>query len=110
MTRRTRSPRGGATELHLNADEAMLKHRALALYASERGNLAHINVVEEAYRPLPRHDYGTPPHTGRLFRERFHWVPFRHPRIDFAPSAEVYAALGRWHSARTLDIAPIADG
>jgi hypothetical protein len=30
-----------------------------------------------------------------LFRERFHWVPFRHPRIDFDRSADILAALRR---------------
>jgi hypothetical protein len=48
----------------------------------------------------PAHDYGAPPHVGRLFRERFHWVPFRHPRIDWAASAEVYRDIGAWASAR----------
>jgi N-acetylglucosamine malate deacetylase 1 len=88
--------RGGVIELHLSREEAADKRRALALYASERGNLAHIKTKAEAYRPLPRHDYAAPPHPGTLFRERFHWVPFRHPRIDFIPSAEVYRALGTW--------------
>jgi hypothetical protein len=88
--------RGGVIELNLNDQEQQLKRHALGLYASERGNLAHIQVAMEAYRPLPRHDYAAPPHGGTLFRERFHWVPFRHPRIDFTPSAEIYAALGRW--------------
>lgn len=102
--------RGGVIELHLDRDEAALKRQVLAIYASERGNLAHIRGAEEAYRPLPRHEYAAPPHPGTLFRDRFHWVPFRHPRIDFTPSAEIYPALGRWHAARALDIAPVADG
>jgi len=91
--------RGGVIELCLDRAERALKRRALALYASERGNLAHIRVADEAYRPLPRHDYARPPHAGTLFRERFHWVPFRHPRIDFTPSSEVYAQLDRWAKA-----------
>jgi LmbE family N-acetylglucosaminyl deacetylase len=82
----------------LTADEVAMKQRALACYASERGNLKHIGAKQESWRPLPRHDYGAPPHPGRLFRERFHWVPFRHPRIDFEPSAAVYAEIGRWSS------------
>ena len=102
--------RGGVVELRLDRAEAAQKRRALALYASERGNLMHIRTAEEACRPLPRHDYAAPPHPGTLFRERFHWVPFRHPRVDFTPSAEVYAALGRWHAAQALDIAPAAEG
>jgi LmbE family N-acetylglucosaminyl deacetylase len=93
--------RGGVVELALDRQEAALKRRALALYASERGNLAHIRVAAEAYRPLPRRDYAVPPHAGTLFRERFHWVPFRHPRIDFTPSAEIYGVLGHWSAAIT---------
>ena len=101
--------RGGVIELRLGREERALKIQALGRYASEHANLTHIKAVEEAYRPLPAHDYATPPHPGTLFRERFHWVPFRHPRVDFTPSAEVYAALGRWHAARALDIAPAVD-
>ena len=102
--------RGGVIELNLSRDEAADKRRALALYASERGNLAHIKTEAEAYRPLPRHDYGAPPHPGTLFRERFHWVPFRHPRIDFTPSKDVYRALGLWQARPALDIASAAEG
>ena len=91
--------RGGVVELTADRDEARLKRKALALYASERGNLRHIRIGEEAYRPLPRHDYAAPPHPGTLFRERFHWVPLRHPRIDFTPSAEIYSLLGQWSAA-----------
>jgi LmbE family N-acetylglucosaminyl deacetylase len=109
-TNRFIDARGGVIELRLSRAEALLKRRALALYASERGNLAHIKTTEEAYRPLPRHDYAAPPHEGTLFRERFHWVPFRHPRIDFTPSAAVYAALGRWSAAWKLDITRAAEG
>ena len=91
--------RGGVVELRAGRDESRLKREALALYASERGNLRHIRIGDEAYRPLPRHDYSAPPHPGTLFRERFHWVPIRHPRIDFTPSAEIYSVLGRWSAA-----------
>jgi N-acetylglucosamine malate deacetylase 1 len=92
--------RGGEIVLDPTEAEAALKRRALGCYASERGNLRHIRTEREVCRALPDHDYGLPPHPGRLFRERFHWVPFRHPRVDFTPSAEVYAALGRWASSR----------
>jgi LmbE family N-acetylglucosaminyl deacetylase len=102
--------RGGVVELRGNREEIALKRRALGLYASERRNLRHIRVAEEAYRPLARHDYAAPPHSGTLFRERFQWVPFRHPRIDFTPSAEIYGALGRWSAAERLDMAPVAEG
>jgi N-acetylglucosamine malate deacetylase 1 len=91
---------GEARLIAATPKEAALKRRALGCYASERGNLRRLGFLREACRPLPAHDYAIPPHPGRLFRERFHWLPFRHPRIDFAPSAEVYRDLGRWASAR----------
>ena len=93
--------------LVLTPGEAALKQRALAGYVSERGNLKHIGTAQESWRPLPRHDYSAPPHAGRLFRERFHWVPFRHPRIDFDPSAEVYGDIGRWASAAAARGEPV---
>jgi len=97
-----RFPEGsaGVVELRASREEAELKRRALELYRSERGNLRHIRVGEEQYRLLPRHDYLRPPHPGALFRERFQWVPLRHPRIDFTPSAEIYSVLGEWSAAR----------
>jgi len=93
------SLRGGEVAIAATEAEAERKRRALRCYASERGNLRHLGATLEACRPLPAHDYAAPPHPGRLFRERFHWVPFRHPRVDFAPSAEIYRAIGRWASA-----------
>jgi LmbE family N-acetylglucosaminyl deacetylase len=92
--------RGGEVAIEATAPEAARKRRALACYRSERGNLGHIGVAHESARPLPAHDYAAAPHPGRLFRERFHWVPFHHPRIDFAPSAEVYRDIAGWVSAR----------
>ena len=89
----------GEVTIETTAAEAALKRQALACYESERGNLRHIRAERESWRSLPHYDYGTPPHSGRLFRERFHWVPLRHPRIDFEPSATVYAEIGRWVSA-----------
>lgn len=99
--------RGGEATIHPTPGEAERKLRALACYASERGNLAHIRVEREMFRPLPAHDYAAPPHPGRLFRERFHWVPFRHPRIDFAPSNQVYREIGSWASAGRSDPAAV---
>ena len=99
-------PRGGEFTIAATPAEAERKRRALACYASERGNLRHVGAEREVGRPLPAHDYGRPPHGGRLSRERFHWVPFRHPRIDFAPSAEIYRDIGRWASARVGRPAP----
>ncbi len=90
--------RGGEVAIVATAAEAHHKRAALGCYVSERGNFRHIGVERELYRPLPAYDYAAPPHPGRLFRERFHWVPFRHPRVDFAPSAEVYRDIGSWAS------------
>lgn len=92
--------RGGETAIEATRGEATLKRRALALYASERGNLRHVDIRREMWRDLPNHNYGVPPHPGRLFRERFRWVPFRHPRIDWTPSAEIYRDIGAFVSTR----------
>jgi len=89
----------GEVTIEAAPEEAALKRQALACYESERGNLRHIGAERESWRPLRHYDYRVPPHPGRLFRERFHWVPFRHPRIDFEASATVYAEIGRWASA-----------
>jgi N-acetylglucosamine malate deacetylase 1 len=91
--------RGGETVFEATPEEARLKRRALCSYCSERGNLGHVGAAFEHARPLPSYDYAAPPHAGRLFRERFQWVPFRHPRVDFTPSAEVYRMIGDWVSS-----------
>ncbi|MGE5268902.1 MAG: PIG-L family deacetylase [Thiohalocapsa sp.] len=101
--------RGDEIVIAATRDEAQSKRRALACYRSERGNLRHVGTDRETARPLPGHDYGAPPHPGRLFRERFHWVPFRHPRVDFAPSSEVYRSLGIWTASGPRP-APFEDG
>jgi LmbE family N-acetylglucosaminyl deacetylase len=99
-------PPGGesAGVLELTPEEVSWKRRLLACYASERGNLAHIRLASESFRPLPAHDYGKSPHPGRLFWERYHWVPFRHPRIDFTRSEEVRAALLAYAKANPVQI------
>lgn len=84
---------GAETTIDLTPAEAAAKAELLRGYGSEAANLRHIGVARESFRPLPDHDYTRPPHAGRLFYERFHWVPFRHPRIDFTRSAEVSAAI-----------------
>ncbi len=93
---------GGEETIAATRAEAERKRRALACYASEAPNLRHVNVGREACRPLALYNYGAPPHAGRLFRERFQWVPFAHPRVDFDRSALVYGDLGRWFSGRLL--------
>jgi len=90
------SRQGDERELVLSAEEAAFKRRALALYRSERRNLAHVRCERECLRPLGAYDYAAAPHPGRLFYARFQWVPFRHPRVDFDPPAQVYAALARF--------------
>ncbi len=84
---------GHESSLPLSDEEAAWKRGLLALYRSERANLAHVGFAREVLRPLAVYDYGSPPHAGMLFYERFHWVPFRHPRVDFTSPAEVCRAL-----------------
>ena len=89
-------PSATETILNLSREEAAAKARALALYRSERKNLRHIGLACESFRPIGDHDYLRPPHPGLLFYQRFQWVPFRHPRVDFTSPAEVSAALARF--------------
>jgi hypothetical protein len=84
---------GSEEVIVLDPAERRLKRELLALYHSERGNLRHIGTEVESLRPLARYDYARPPHAGRLFYQRFQWVPFRHPRIDFDRPEAVCAAL-----------------
>jgi LmbE family N-acetylglucosaminyl deacetylase len=86
-------PNGSEVTLPLREEERQAKQKLLRLYASERGNLAHVTTDQEARRPLASYDYTMPPHPGLLFRERFHWLPFRHPRIDSESTAAVLACL-----------------
>jgi N-acetylglucosamine malate deacetylase 1 len=97
-------PEGGepAGLLELTPEEVSWKRRLLACYASERGNLAHIRLASESFRPLAGHDYAKSPHPGRLFWERYHWVPIRHPRIDFTRPADLRAALAAYAKATPL--------
>jgi hypothetical protein len=90
--------RGGEIEIRATEDEAALKRWALAGYAAEGGSLGPAVIAREAFRPFPAHDCGSLPHPGKLFRERFRWLAFRHPRVDPTPSAEIYAAIAAWAS------------
>jgi LmbE family N-acetylglucosaminyl deacetylase len=92
--------RGGEIAISpADAEEGVWKGRLLALYHSEAFNLRNVGgpvgkgAVRESFRPLPRHDYARPPHPGRLFYERFHWVPFPVPAIDRTTGAEISAAI-----------------
>ncbi len=86
-------PDGIGNVLALSPEEADFKRALLELYASERANLDYVSCRQEAMRLMPAHDYACPPHKGRLFRERFHWVPLRHPRIDWRKQAEISRGL-----------------
>ncbi len=90
--------RGGEIAIRIeDGDEARWKTQLLALYRSEAFNLRNVSArgapLYESFRPLPRHDYARPPHPGRLFYERFRWVPFPVPQIDRTTGAEVSAAI-----------------
>ena len=89
-------PNGTEEILTLTANDTRFKADLLSIYRSERLNLRYVRLERETLRPLARYDYGAPPHPGRLFRERFQWVPLRHPSLDFEPSATVRAALAEW--------------
>jgi len=86
------SPNGTEEVIVLEDAERTRKQEALDLYRSERGNLRHIRTLQEAFRPLARYDYTAPPHRGKLFYQRFQWVP-RHPRIDYCRPEEVCRAF-----------------
>jgi LmbE family N-acetylglucosaminyl deacetylase len=90
---------GAETTLSLTPEEQAAKRRALALYASEAGNLGYVATERETWRPLAAHDYRRPPHAGQLWWARFQWVPFRHPMVDFSRPADVYAAIGAYNDA-----------
>ncbi|HKX07704.1 MAG TPA: PIG-L family deacetylase [Stellaceae bacterium] len=92
-------PNGAEEILTLTAKETRLKADLISIYRSERLNLRYVRLEQETLRPLARYDYGAPPHPGRLFRERFQWVPLHHPSVDFEPSAAVRAALAAWPGA-----------
>ncbi|HEX4111670.1 MAG TPA: PIG-L family deacetylase [Stellaceae bacterium] len=86
---------GSETVLTLTPEELHAKRSLLAIYRSEKDNLAGVRVGVESHRPLPHHDYRRPPHDGKLWREAYHWVGrlMRHPRVDFEPSRDIYATL-----------------
>ena len=94
-------PNGTEQTLFLTPEEQATKRQALALYASERGNLGYVGTQRECFRPLALYDYNRPPHGGTLWYARFQWVPFRHPRVDFTRPAEVSAAITAFLSATT---------
>jgi LmbE family N-acetylglucosaminyl deacetylase len=82
-----------ARVISLTPSERAAKQNALKIYASEAGNLSFIGVEQESYRPLSVYNYEQSPHQGKLGYARFSWVPFRHPRVDFTPPAEISTAI-----------------
>jgi LmbE family N-acetylglucosaminyl deacetylase len=96
-------PNGSEQILTLTVEEARFKTELLSTYRSERANLRYVRRERESLRPLARYDYRAAPHPGRLFCERFQWVPFRHPRVDFDRPDAVRAALAAW-SATTASL------
>jgi LmbE family N-acetylglucosaminyl deacetylase len=88
--------RGDELILTLSPEERSTKRAALAIYQSERGNLSSLDSAQEQFRPLARYDYARRPHDGRLWYERFQWVPLRHPRVDYTRAEEVTAAIQRF--------------
>lgn len=101
---RTRSqefpkPNGSEREILLSAEEQAAKREALLAYASEQRNLGYVRLERECFRPIPAYDYSRPPHPGVLFYQRFQWVPFRHPRIDFTKPDEVSQAIAMFAAA-----------
>jgi LmbE family N-acetylglucosaminyl deacetylase len=92
-------PNGRETVLALTPAERDAKRRLLGLYASETSNLNYVRPDRETFRPLAAHDYGRPPHPGKLWYARFQWVPFRHPMVDFTRPAQVTAALAAYAGA-----------
>lgn len=95
--------------LVLTEQERQRKVDLLDAYASERPNLRHVEIGRERFRPLARYDYTRPPHASPLFYERFQWIPFRHPRVDFTSPAQICAALARYQQEARGDPAAAAD-
>jgi len=85
----------------LTPHDRLVKQGLLKLYASEAGNLRSIKTVQESYRPIASYNYALPPHQGKLWYERFRWVPFRHPRIDSTSSQVVSNAIMDFLSSST---------
>lgn len=85
---------GHETQIELTVEEQAMKRHALAIYASEKGNLKYFaRMKTECLRPLPPYDYSMPPHKGTLWYQRYQWVPFKHPRVDFTKPAAVSTAI-----------------
>jgi LmbE family N-acetylglucosaminyl deacetylase len=86
-------PQANQIQVRLSPEEVRHKGEVLGLYRSEQANLGYTGRERECFRRLVVADYSRPPHEGRLFYQRFQWVPFRHPRIDFTRPEAVCRVL-----------------
>lgn len=84
---------GNEDVLKLSPPEQNLKKELLSIYQSEKVNLRYIQLQQECCRPLATYHYEKPPHPGTLWYERFQWVPFKHPGVDFTQGPEVARSL-----------------
>lgn len=92
------APQGAEQRIVLTAEEQAAKRRALGIYSSEKGNLSYVRTEQEVFRPLARYSYSRPPHPGKLFYQRFQWVPY-HPRVNYTRPEDVCRALVEFRSA-----------
>ena len=92
------SAKGAEQRLVLTPEERAAKQRALGIYESEKRNLSYVRTEQEVFRPLAGYSYSRPPHPGRLFYQRYQWVPY-HPRVDYTKPEEVCRALVEFRSA-----------
>jgi len=95
------APSGAEHVILLDDAERLRKKQLLAIYTSERGNLGYVGAEREVFRPLVRYDYSRPPHPGKLFYQRFQWVPY-HPRVDYAQPEEVCRAMSEFAATQAL--------
>ena len=93
------APNGSEKVIALSHEESSAKERALAVYESEQGNLSYVRTEKESFRPLAEYDYSRPPHSGKLFYQRFQWVPY-HPRVDYTQPQEVCRAITAFTETR----------
>lgn len=84
---------GEEITLTLTPEEQQLKRESLKLYASEQKNLGYVQTEKEVFRPLATYDYSLPAHGGKVWYNRFDWVPFAHPRIDRTRPEDVCRAI-----------------
>ncbi len=91
-------PNGEETIIALTPEEAAWKRGVLRLYRSERSGLRQVRYETESARPLPRYDYGRPPHAGLLSREKIYSFSrrFVRSRVDLEPAAEMHRKLSAY--------------